>query len=100
MHASVAVATTAIAVESLSKIFHDKKRGELRAVDGISFEARRSEIVGLLGPNGAGKTTTLRLLATLLKPTSGTATLEGHDIVQEPEKVRANVGFLTGDMGL
>ncbi len=90
----------AISVERLSKVFHDKKRGEFRAVDSISFEAGRGEIFGLLGPNGAGKTTTLRLLATLLKPTSGTATLNGCDIVREPEKVRGSIGFLTGDMGL
>ena len=93
-------AAAAISVERLSKVFYDKKRGELRAVDAVSFDARNGEIFGLLGPNGAGKTTTLRLLATLLKPTSGTASLAGYDIVREPEKVRANIGFLTGDMGL
>src|SRR5215472_5403075 len=92
-------ATSAISINRLSKVFHDKQ-GERRAVDGISFDARKGEIFGLLGPNGAGKTTTLRILATLLKPTSGTATLEGFDIVREPAQVRARIGFLTGDMGL
>jgi len=93
-------ATAAISVHSLSKIFKDKKRGELRAVDGVSFDVHPGEIFGLLGPNGAGKTTTLRLMATLLKPTSGTANLGGYDIVSEPEKVRSQIGFLSGDMGL
>jgi sodium transport system ATP-binding protein len=91
--------TSTIFINSLSKVFRDKQ-GERRAVDGISFDARKGEIFGLLGPNGAGKTTTLRMLATLLKPTSGTASLEGFDIVREPEQVRARIGFLTGDMGL
>ncbi len=92
--------SSAISVERLSKVFPDKKRGELKAVSDVSFEVRPGEIFGLLGPNGAGKTTTLRLLATLLKPTSGTASLGGYDIVREPEKVRAQIGFLSGDMGL
>src|SRR2546430_9055430 len=55
----------------------------------------RSKIYGLLGANGAGKTTTLRLLATILEPTDGTAVICGHDVVEEPEKVRASVGFLS-----
>ena len=93
-------ASSAIAVELLSKVFHDKKRGDLHAVEDISFDVRSGEIFGLLGPNGAGKTTTLRLLATLLRPSSGTARLGGYDIVREPEKVRAQIGFLSGDMGL
>src|SRR5947209_5466215 len=88
-------AISTISVERISKVF-----GERRAVHGISFDARKGEIFGLLGPNGAGKTTTLRVLATLLKPTSGTASLDGFDIVREPEEVRARIGFLTGDMGL
>jgi sodium transport system ATP-binding protein len=91
--------TSTISIDRLSKVFRDKQ-GERRAVDGISFDARKGEIFGLLGPNGAGKTTTLRILATLLKPTSGTATLGGFDIVREPEEVRRRIGFLTGDMGL
>jgi sodium transport system ATP-binding protein len=88
-----------IEVNNLAKSFADKKRGTVHALDGISFEARNGEIFGLLGPNGAGKTTTLRLLATILKPTSGTARIGGADIVREPEKVRAMVGFTSGDMG-
>jgi len=96
---SLSSATSTISIDRLSKVFHDKQ-GERRAVDGISFDARKGEIFGLLGPNGAGKTTTLRMLATLLKPTSGGATLEGFDVVREPAQVRARIGFLTGDMGL
>ena len=84
-----------IETRQLTKIFHDRKRGEIRAVDGVSFCCQPGQIYGLLGANGAGKTTTLRLLATLLKPTSGTATVAGHDTIGEPQKVRASVGFLS-----
>lgn len=79
----------------LCKIFNDKKRGAIRAVDSVSFICRPGEIYGLLGANGAGKTTTLRMLATILAPTSGTATVAGFDIVREPQKVRAHIGFLS-----
>jgi len=84
-----------IEARSLSKRFQDKKRGEIRAVDNVSFTCQPGKIYGLLGANGAGKTTTLRMLATILEPTDGTAIVCGHDIVEEPEKVRANVGFLS-----
>src|SRR6266436_3972229 len=84
-----------IEARGLSKRFHDKKRGEIRAVDNISFTCQPGKIYGLLGANGAGKTTTLRLLATILEPTDGTAIVDGHDIVEAPEKVRAKVGFLS-----
>jgi sodium transport system ATP-binding protein len=89
-----------IAAHSLTKIFRDKKRGEIRAVDGVSFQVAPGQIYGLLGANGAGKTTTLRLLATLLQPTSGTATVADHDIIRAPEKVRASVGFLAASTAL
>jgi sodium transport system ATP-binding protein len=89
-----------IQVENLTKTFRDKGRGERNVVDGISFEVRDGEIFGLLGPNGAGKTTTLRMLATLLKPTSGRAMVGGHDVTAEPAAVRRDIGFLSGDMGL
>jgi sodium transport system ATP-binding protein len=84
----------------LTKVFRDKKKGEIRGADGVSFRVEPGRIYGLLGANGAGKTTTLRLLATLLRPTSGTATVAGHDIVDEPDKVRAHVGFLATSTAL
>jgi sodium transport system ATP-binding protein len=89
-----------IEARHLTKIFKDKKRGEIRAVDDVSFICRPGQVYGLLGANGAGKTTTLRLLATLLQPTSGTATLAGHDVVTAAENVRANVGFLAASTAL
>lgn len=89
-----------IEARQLTKIFRDKKRGEIRAVDGVSFRAEPGRIYGLLGANGAGKTTTLRLLATLLQPSSGGATVAGFDVTREPEKVRAQVGFLAASTAL
>jgi sodium transport system ATP-binding protein len=84
----------------LTKVFRDKKKGDIRGADGVSFRVDPGRIYGLLGANGAGKTTTLRLLATLLTPTSGTAEVAGHDIVREPDRVRANVGFLATSTAL
>ncbi len=89
-----------IEVDNLTKSFRDPKRGVVHAVDHISFKVQPGEIFGLLGPNGAGKTTTLRMLATVMQPTEGRASLAGHDVVREPEEVRRNIGFLSGDMGL
>lgn len=84
-----------IVAEGLTKVFRDRKRGEVRAVDGVDFQCLPGNIYGLLGANGAGKTTTLRLLATILTPTSGTARVAGFDLNREPERVRASVGFLS-----
>ena len=70
------------------------------AVDNLSFSAYEGEIFGLLGPNGAGKTTTLRMLATLIKPDSGDAVIDGFSIVKEPDKVRSKIGFLTSELKL
>ena len=83
-----------IETHQLTKEFHDRKRGKVRAVVGINFRCEPGRIYGLLGANGAGKTTTLRLLATLLKPSLGTAYVAGCDVIREPEKVRARIGFL------
>lgn len=73
-----------------------KRFGNVTAVDNLTFTVQKGEIFGLLGENGAGKTTTLRMLATMLKPTSGTARLAGFDVVRSPEEVRRRVGFLFG----
>ncbi|MCL1879496.1 MAG: ABC transporter ATP-binding protein [Actinomycetia bacterium] len=70
------------------------------AVDDLSFSVRAGEIFGLLGPNGAGKTTTLRMLATLIRPDSGDALVDGKSIVTEAEQVRARIGFLTSELKL
>lgn len=85
-----------IEVKNLSKQFK-----KVNAVDNISFTVNEGEIVGLLGENGAGKTTTLRMLATMLKPTGGTAVINGFDIIKEPSEVRGNIGILFGgEVGL
>jgi sodium transport system ATP-binding protein len=89
-----------IKTSNLTKIFQDKKRGKIIAVNNVSIECRPGRIFGLLGLNGAGKTTLMRLLSTSLKPTSGTAEVNGNDILSQPEKVKANIGFLSGDTGL
>lgn len=68
------------------------------AVNGLSFSVRKGEIYGLLGPNGAGKTTTLRILSTLIKPSEGDATIGGHSVVTDAEKVRGKIGFLTSEL--
>jgi sodium transport system ATP-binding protein len=70
------------------------------AVDGISFECQEGRIFSLLGPNGAGKTTALRMIATIVKPTSGTINVGGTDVLNNPEEARAKIGFLTGSTGL
>ncbi|HYH11273.1 MAG TPA: ATP-binding cassette domain-containing protein, partial [Thermomicrobiales bacterium] len=72
-----------------------RRFGDNVAVDGIDLEVAQGEIFGVLGPNGAGKTTTIRMLATLLRPDAGTATIFGHDIVRDADAVRARVS-LTG----
>ena len=89
-----------IEAHNLTKTFKDKKRGVITAVENVSFTCRPGQIYGLLGANGAGKTTTLRLLATLLRPTSGSAKLAGFDVGADPDKVRANVGFLAASTAL
>ncbi|MDP8229260.1 MAG: ATP-binding cassette domain-containing protein [Candidatus Electryoneaceae bacterium] len=89
-----------VRADNLVKHYKDRKRGVVEAVRGISFESCAGEIFGLLGPNGAGKTTTLRILATILKSTSGTASIAGHDVVSDPDGVRRSLGFMSGDTGL
>ena len=89
-----------IEIKKLTKIFNKGKRNEVIAVDNAKFSVNNGEIFGLLGPNGAGKTTTLRIIATILKPTLGTVNVDGFDIIEEANKVRKNIGFLTGETKL
>jgi sodium transport system ATP-binding protein len=89
-----------IQVENLTKSFRDLRRGQVLAVDHISFEARPGEIFGLLGPNGAGKTTAMRILCTVLKPTSGTARLAGYDVTTQAAEVRRHIGFMSANTAL
>jgi sodium transport system ATP-binding protein len=89
-----------IDVRGLRKTFHDRKKGDVAAVRDISFTCPPGRVFGLLGRNGAGKTTTLRMLATILSPTSGTATVAGFDIVEKPGEVRRRIGYLSGDTKL
>ena len=89
-----------IEARNLTKTFRDKKRGEIHAAENVSFSVAPGQIYGLLGANGAGKTTTLRMLATLLRPTQGGATVAGYDVVNQSQQVRANVGFLAASTAL
>ena len=98
-----------IDIHNLSKEFQLSKQQRkemnttdkvVRAVDNISLTCQPGRIFSLLGPNGAGKTTTLRMIATILKPTSGTITVAGHNVQTEARQVRSNIGFLTGSTGL
>ncbi len=84
-----------IEARQLTKVFRDKKRGHIRAVDQVNFRCVPAKIYGLLGANGAGKTTTLRMLATLLQPTSGSASVAGYDVATAPQQARASLGFLS-----
>ena len=80
-----------IRIDHLTKIFREKNRS-VTAVDDVTLEVRRGEIFGLLGPNGAGKSTLIRVLTTLLRPTSGTACVDSYDIIRNPEKIRSIIG--------
>ena len=86
-----------IEVIRLSKSYDDLARGTLTALDGISFSVHAGEVFGLLGPNGAGKTTALRILTTLLKPSSGVALVNGFDCVTQEELVRHQIGFISAN---
>lgn len=84
-----------IKTENLTKYF-----GDFKAVEQVNLEIHAGEVLALLGPNGAGKTTTVRMLTSVLRPTSGHAWIAGHDVVEHPAKVRASVGVLTEHHGL
>ena len=78
-----------IKIQNLTKRYQN-----LTAVDSLNLEIAKNEVFGLLGPNGAGKTTVIHMLATLLKPTSGTAIVNGYDIISDPSKVRSSIGIV------
>lgn len=80
----------AVEVENISKDF-----AGFKAVDGISLRVPKGEVFGFLGPNGAGKSTTIRILTGLLMPTSGRGTVAGYDIIEEPEKIKQNIGYMS-----
>ena len=87
-----------IQARGLVQTFHTgrgKTPKEVRAVDGVDLDVHEGEVVGFLGPNGAGKTTTLRMLTTLLKPTAGSATVAGYDVVTESVQVRRSIGYVS-----
>ena len=78
-----------ISVKNLTKMY-----GTHIAVDNISFEVHEGEILGFLGPNGAGKSTTMNILTGYLSATNGTVTINGHDILEEPNEAKSNIGYL------
>ena len=84
-----------IHVRNLRKTYHDLALGEFHALAGISFDAMPGQIYGLLGPNGAGKTSALRILSTVLKPTSGEVIINSYNVVNQPEMVRRQIGFVS-----
>jgi sodium transport system ATP-binding protein len=86
-----------IHVRHLAKDYDDLKRGKICALGGVSFDAAPGQIYGLLGPNGAGKTTVLRILSTILRPSRGTATVNGCDVLTQPSLVRHQIGFVSAN---
>jgi len=86
-----------IEARHLTKVYTDLHRGQFVALDDLSFTANSGEVYGLLGPNGAGKTTALRILSTVLQPTSGTALVNGFNVVTQPALVRHTIGFMSAN---
>jgi ABC-2 type transport system ATP-binding protein len=95
MHASSPAHDPVVRVLAVTRRF-----GKITAVDDVSFEIRHGEIFGILGPNGSGKTTTIRILCGLLRPTSGTASVAGIDVVQDPDSVKSRIGYMSQAFGL
>src|SRR5688572_21608582 len=86
-----------IETRGLSKTFETRKKKKTVKVDAVTevtLSVAEGEIFGFLGPNGAGKTTTLRMLSTLIQPTGGEATIDGHDLLKDPAKVRKSIGYV------
>ncbi len=86
-----------IHVRDLTKYYADLKRGKFFALSGISFDAMPGQVYGLLGPNGAGKTTALRILSTVLRPSGGSASINGFDVLTQPSLVRHQIGFVSAN---
>ena len=87
-----------IHARGLVQTFHTgqgKNKKLVQAVDGVDLDVAEGEVVGFLGPNGAGKTTTLRMLVTLLRPTAGSATVAGYDVVSQSKEVRRSIGYVS-----
>ncbi len=93
--ATIASAEFAIEVQDLSKHY-----GDLKAVDGLTFNVRRGEVFGILGPNGSGKTTTIRMLCGILQPTSGSGQAVGLDVLLESEKIKSRIGYMSQKFSL
>jgi sodium transport system ATP-binding protein len=88
-----------IHVRNLTKDYADLRRGKFSALAGITFDAFPGEIYGILGPNGAGKTTALRIISTVLRPTEGSASVNGFDVLTQPSLVRQQIGFMSANTG-
>jgi sodium transport system ATP-binding protein len=86
-----------IHVHELAKSYADLRRGQIVALGGISFHAQPGQVYGLLGPNGAGKTTALRILSTVLRPSGGTAAVNGFDVLTQPAQVRRQIGYMSAN---
>ncbi len=83
-----------IEVDGLTKIYAGTRGNGAKALDGVSFDVPDRAIFGFLGPNGAGKTTTIRILATIIPPTAGSASIDGHDVLGEPIEVKRSIGHM------
>jgi sodium transport system ATP-binding protein len=86
-----------IHVRELTKTYADLRRGQFVALSGLTFDAYPGEIYGLLGPNGAGKTTALRILSTVLRPSGGSASVDGFNVLTQPSRVRERIGFVSAN---
>ncbi|HIE31249.1 MAG TPA: ABC transporter ATP-binding protein [Methanosarcinales archaeon] len=83
--------------KSFIDLLHPLRRKEITAIDDVNIKIKKGELFGVLGPNGAGKTTLIKMLCTLILPTSGTASVNGYDIIEEEDDVRASIGLVTGE---
>ena len=86
-----------IPIRGFIDLLHPFRKKEVTALDDVNIKIRRGELFGILGPNGAGKTTLIKVLCTSILPTSGTAYINGYDIIKEEEKVKASIGLVTGE---